>query len=205
MSADGRRLVLASTARHRAALLARLGLPFDTARPAFDEEAAPAHGTPAEVARRFAEGKARSIRQAGALVVGADQTAEVDGARLAKPERLDEVAEQLRRLAGRTHSLHSAVAVYDVDADRVEVDVARVDLTMRPLTEAQIAAYLERERPVGCVGGYFFEGLGVALFDAVEGGDESAVVGLPLLVTARLLRRFGVDPLARRAQGAVSR
>jgi septum formation protein len=190
-------IVLASTAKHRAALLARLRLPFETARPDFDEETASTEGAPADVARRFAEGKARSVRRPAALVVGADQTAEIDGESLAKPLTLDAVAAQLRRLAGRTHTLHSAVAVYDVDADRVEVDVADVELTMRPLTEAQIAAYLAVDHPVGSVGGYLYEGVGVALFDEVRGADDSAIVGLPLVVTARLLRRFGVDPLSR--------
>jgi septum formation protein len=188
-------IVLASTAKHRAALLTRLGLPFETARPDFDEEAADTRGTPAEVARRFAEGKARSLRRPGALVIGADQTAEIDGESLPKPLTLDAVAAQLRRLAGRTHVLHSAVAVYDVDADLVEVDVADVELAMRPLSEAQIAAYLTVDHPVGSVGGYLYEGVGVCLFDAVRGADDSTIVGLPLVATARLLRRFGVDPL----------
>ncbi len=189
-------IVLASTAKHRAALLSRLGVAFEAARPDFDEEAASAEGAPAEVARRFAEGKARSVRRPGALVIGADQTAELDGVSLPKPLTMDAVAAQLRQLAGRTHTLHSAVAVYDVDTDRMEADVAHVELTMRPLSEAQIAAYLSVDHPVGSVGGYLYEGVGVCLFDDVRGADDSAIVGLPLVVTARLLRRFGVDPLA---------
>jgi len=191
------RIVLASTSPYRRALLERLGLPFEAAAPEFAEAIAGPEPPPPEVARRFARGKAESLagRYPDALVVGSDQTLELAGRRLSKPPDLAGAVEQLLELAGREHSLHTAVAVVEAATGRVEEAAARVDLRVRPLTRAQAERYVARDQPRGSVGGYAFEGLGVCLFEEVRGPDESAIVGLPLVALCGLLRRFGVDPL----------
>lgn len=192
------RLVLCSTAAHRAALLSRLGLPFEVARPPFDETGA--EGRPAaEIALAYAAGKALSLAPAyrgpGDLLLAADQVTELDGEVLRKAESPEACAAQLARLSGRAHTLHAAVALLHPESGRLKTALAQVRLTMRPLSPAQIARYVEADRPLGSAGGYTFEGRGVALFERVEGSDDSAIVGLPLLETARLLREFGLDPL----------
>jgi septum formation protein len=189
------RLVLASTSPYRRSLLERLGLPFETASPEFDEVGAEGL-PPAEVAKRYAEGKARSLaeRYPDALVVGSDQVLDFEGRQLRKPADLGGAADQLLLLAGKTHSLHTAVAVLDTRRDALELEVARVDLTLLPLTRPQAERYVALDQPHGCVGGYTYEGRGVALFADVQGADESAVVGLPLILLCQLLRRHGLDP-----------
>lgn len=197
------RIVLASTSRYRKELVLRLGLDVETRAPDLDERAVEASmegRSTEEIALALALGKARSLAAAcpGALVVGADQIAEVDGERLHKPGTADRAKEQLHKLAGRTHRLVTAVAVVQAieSASREEsaVDVHR--LTMRPLAAPAIARYVERDQPLDCAGSYRIEGLGIALFDRVEGTDFTAIIGLPLTVVVTLLSRFGVDVLA---------
>jgi septum formation protein len=191
------RIVLASTSRFRRALLDRIGLVHDAVAPDFDEDHPPPLAPP-EIARAFAIGKAVSVVVNGeALVIGADQVLEHRGELLRKPGTLDEAAAQLERLAGDAHFLHTAVAVRDAASGRVESELVTVRLVVRRLDRDAIRRYVERDRPVGCVGGYTFEGLGACLFESVGGGDDSAIVGLPLLALTRLLLGFGVDPLDR--------
>jgi septum formation protein len=191
-------IVLCSTAAHRAALLRRLGLPFETARPDFDEHGLE-HLPAADLAAAYALGKARSLveryAEAGALLIGADQVPEIDGETLRKAETPEECAAQLAQLSGREHTLHTAVAVVDSVTGRAEVARTAVRLTMRLLSPAQIRRYVEADRPLGSAGGYTYEGLGVSLFADVRGQDDSAIVGLPLVAVVELLGRFGVDPL----------
>ncbi|WP_044987478.1 Maf family protein [Sorangium cellulosum] len=197
------RIVLASTSPFRRALLDRLGLAYEAARPAFDE-IAPEGLPPVACARAFAEGKALSLAAAheGALLIGADQALDLDGELLRKPASLDEAADQLGRLAGRVHALHTAVAVHAPPGlplapgePRTLAEVVTVELRVRPLDRAQIRRYVALDRPIGSAGGYLFEKHGPWLFDDVRHADETAIVGLPLVPLCRLLRRFGVDPL----------
>jgi MAF protein len=196
-----KRILLASTSPHRAALLRRLGLPFETASPSFDETETGGQAPP-DVALAFAEGKARSLAHLGltrdAFVVGADQVCALDGEILRKTESLEEAAAQLARLAGRTHTLYTGVYVLDPETGRGSAEIVTVNLTMRPLTDAQIHRYVDLDAPRGTCGGYLFEGRGAFLFDRVDstaGVDDSAIIGLPLLTLVGLLRRFGLDPL----------
>ncbi|AUX39368.1 septum formation inhibitor Maf [Sorangium cellulosum] len=197
------RVVLASTSPFRRALLDRLGLAYDAVPPVF-EEIAPPGLSPLACALLFAEGKALSLAHVhpGAVIVGADQALDVDGELLRKPATLDEAAEQLERLAGRVHALHTAVAVHAPPgltgvscAQRMVSEVVTVELRVRPLSRAQIRRYVELDRPIGSAGGYLFERHGAWLFDEVRHADETAIVGLPLVPLCRLLRGFGIDPL----------
>lgn len=209
------RLVLASTSRYRQALLQRvlepLGQTFDTARPEVDEDLSDAEQAlpVAERATILAVRKARAVAHRegyqGALVIGSDQICvDPDGVVLHKPQTEARALAQLARLSGRTHALVTAVAVLRVEAtDRGETLATAVDvhrLTMRPLGPDALARYVACDRPLDCAGSYRLESLGLALFDKIEAdpetADESAIVGLPLMKTLRLLReRFGWDPL----------
>ena len=195
-----RRLVLASTSPYRRALLERLGVPFEALAPSCDERAFVGLA-PLELARTLALDKARSIGTPGALVIGSDQVVDLDGEVLGKPGTVAGAVEQLRRLSGRSHRLVTAVAVHEPDSGRAEVDVDIHTLTMRHLERPAIERYVAHDRPLGCAGAYAIEARGVALFERVEAdpdtADDTAIVGLPLMKTLRLLRAFGYDVLDR--------
>ena len=194
----GSRLVLASTSAHRKALLSRLGLRFEAHAPAFEEVGAE-HLSPAEIALSYARGKALAVAGALAgqdvLVIGCDQVCELDGEILHKCLTEAEAQDQLERLQGRTHALHDGLFLYRTSTSESREALVTTRMTMRALDADQIAAYVDRDRPLYTCGGYTFEGTGVALFENIVGGDDSAIVGLPLMSLTRLLTDFGVDPL----------
>ncbi len=187
-------LILASTSRFRRALLDRLGLSYEIHAPDFEENA-PEGMAPRDIARSFAEGKARSI-PAGpdTWIIGGDQVTEVEGRILHKATTLDECRAQLNALSGKTHALHSAVVLWSPSTQRLFGETVTVQLTMHALDPAFIDRYVELDQPIGSAGGYLFEGRGIGLFDDVRGGDDSAIVGLPLMSLCRLLRQAGIDP-----------
>jgi septum formation protein len=192
-------LVLASRSAARMRLLADAGVVFRAEAADIDERAveaplAVAGASPAEVALHLAAAKALVVaaRHPGAMVVGADQTLDLDGERFDKPADVAAAAAQLRRLRGRTHALHSAVAcVRDGAVEWRHVETAR--LSMRAFTDAFLGGYLAAtgEAVTGTVGAYQLEGRGAQLFDRVE-GDHFTVLGLPLLPLFGFLRSAGV-------------
>lgn len=195
-----RPLVLASTSRYRQALLSRLGLPFDVQPPGVDETALPGEA-PAATACRLAEAKARAVasRYANALVLGSDQVANAEGVAIGKPGDHAAAAAQLRMLAGRTVVFHTAVALVDAQSGRCAVRLIDVATRFRALSDAAIEHYLQRERPYDCAGSIRSEGLGIALVEAIESDDPSALIGLPLITVIDLLRSEGVDVLGAEA------
>lgn len=192
-----RPLVLASTSRYRAALLDRLGLPYAVDGPGIDETARPGE-SPAAACVRLAEAKARAVagRHPDALVLGSDQIADCGGAHVGKPGTLERARAQLAALSGRTVVFHSGVALVDAATGRCAVERVDVRSTLRELSAREIDAYLARESPFDCAGSVRSEGLGIALFERIESDDPSALVGLPLIATCRLLAGAGVDVLA---------
>jgi septum formation protein len=191
------RLVLASTSRYRRELLERLRLPFEVDGPRIDET--PREGeAPAELAERLALAKARDVasRHAeDAVVVGSDQVAELDGRAIGKPGTHERARTQLRAMSGHSVVFHTAVAVVR-RASGFEAQV-RVPVTVRfrRLDEIAIERYLLLEQPYDCAGSAKCETLGIALLEAIESDDPTALVGLPLFRTCELLRRAGIDPL----------
>jgi septum formation protein len=186
------RLILASTSAYRRALLERLGLPFDTARP--DVEETPlSDETPQALAVRLARAKAEAVldpAQPDAWVIGSDQVAELDEEPLGKPGSTARAEAQLRAMSGREVRFLTAVCLAGPGGRRLEaLDVTTV--RFRPLSNGEIARYVERERPLDCAGSFKSEGLGITLFEAIENQDPTALVGLPLIATARLLREAG--------------
>jgi septum formation protein len=192
-----RSLVLASTSRYRKALLERLGLPFEIIAPAIDES--PSAGeAPAATALRLAQAKARAVatRLSHALVIGSDQVADLDGTHVGKPGNAASAMAQLRALSGRTVVFHTGVALCDAGSGRCRSALVDVASTFRVLSDAEIADYLRREQPFDCAGGVKSEGLGIALFERIESGDPTALIGLPLIALLDLLRAEGVHVLA---------
>lgn len=194
---SGRALVLASTSPYRRELLARLGLDFTTAAPPVDETPHPGEA-PAMAALRLAEAKARSVadRFPDALVIGSDQIADCDGRHIGKPGSHAAAAVQLASLSGRTVTFHTGIALLDAASGQCQTALVDVRSTYRTLSAGEIEAYLVRERPYDCAGSVKAERLGIALFDAIESDDPTALIGLPLIRLGRMLRAAGVAVLA---------
>ncbi len=191
-----RQLILASTSRYRRELLERLALPFFVAAPGVDEAALPGE-TPAQTAVRLAEAKARAVaaRYPDALVIGSDQIADCSGEAIGKPGSRPRAVEQLRLLSGKTVIFHTAIALADAASGRCSTASVDVASTLRTLSTEEIDAYLDREEPYDCAGSVRSEGLGIALFDRIRSDDPTALIGLPLIALARMLRDEGVDVL----------
>jgi septum formation protein len=192
-----RRLILASTSPYRRDLLARLRLPFEIAAPGVDES--PLAGeAPAALAQRLALHKAQAVaaRHADAVVIGSDQVAELDGQALGKPGEHDRAVRQLRAMRTRDVRFHTAVAVVCRAAAFEQQALVTVRVHFRDLSDAEIEHYLRLEQPYDCAGSAKCETLGIALVDAIESDDPTALVGLPLIRTSAMLRAAGLDPLA---------
>lgn len=190
-------LYLASTSPYRASQLSRLGPAFRVEAPQVDE-ASIAGEAPAARALRLAHAKARAVsaRHPQAWVLGSDQVADCGGRIHDKPGDARRCREQLRASSGRAVAFHTAVVLQRHRPTAVHVHIDRTVVRFRTLATDEIARYVERDRPFDCAGGFRCEGLGVALIDAVETCDPSALVGLPLIWVAQALRAVGLDPLA---------
>lgn len=185
------RLVLASTSRYRAELLARFGLPFETVRPDVAESALPGE-PPASLALRLAAAKAQAVAamHPDAVVVGSDQVASCAGRVLGKPGTREAAIAQLQAMSGREVAFLTAVAVAGPDAP-VAHALDTTTVRFRALADDAIVRYVDAEQPLDCAGSFKSEGLGIALFEAIANDDPTALVGLPLIATARLLRARG--------------
>ena len=189
---ERRSLVLASTSPYRRTLLERLGVPFRTLAPRFDESSfSPAGKSPREVAEALALGKAKSIAQVepDAVVIGSDQLVAIDGRIFGKPGSIDRSIDQLQALAGRTHELYTALVVLQADRSFRHTDLTR--LRMRPLDRDEITRYVAHDRPLDCAGSYKLEERGIVLFNRIESEDHTAIMGLPLLRLTTILRGLG--------------
>jgi septum formation protein len=189
-------LILASTSRYRRELLERLRLAFDVMSPHVDE--LPRQGeSPAALAERLALAKAQAVAQQrpDAVVIGSDQVADLAGQPIGKPGNHERAVAQLRAMRGRTVVFQTAVAVVRSDKRYERVLLAPVTVRFRDLHDDEIEHYLRTETPYDCAGSAKCETLGIALLDAIESDDPTALIGLPLIRTARLLREAGLDPL----------
>lgn len=187
------KLVLASTSAYRRELLQRFGLPFEVARPDIDETPL-ADETPRATAERLAVEKAWAVaaRFPEALIIGSDQVAYMDTQRFDKPGTVERAVAQLQAMSGRTVIFHTALALLNTRTGHVQRDAVPTEVRFRPLGDDEIVRYVEKERPLDCAGSAKSEGLGITLLDALSGDDPNALVGLPLIALARMLRREGV-------------
>lgn len=194
--ADFPALILGSTSRYRAELLQRLRLPFQAVAPQVDETPQPSE-TPAALATRLALAKAHEVaaRHPRAVVIGSDQVADLDGQPVGKPGTHERAVAQLRAMRGRSVIFQTAVSVVRADTRFAQVLLAPVTVRFRQLSDGEIEHYLRTEEPYDCAGSAKCETLGIALLDAIESDDPTALVGLPLIRTCKLLREAGLDPL----------
>jgi MAF protein len=189
-------LILASSSPYRRALLEKLRVRFEVAVPDVDEAPRSGEG-PAELVRRLARAKAEAVaasREAPVLVIGSDQVASLDGAILTKPGSDARAREQLAACSGRAVRFHTGVALVDTRtaAPAVRVEEVPFDVVFRTLSADEIDRYVTADAPLDCAGSIRSEGFGVTLFERMEGTDPNALVGLPLIRVAALLREAGV-------------
>ena len=196
-------LILASTSRYRRELLERLRLPFEALPPHVDETPRPGE-TPKALARRLALAKAMVVAAArpDAVVIGSDQVADLDGEALGKPGTHERAVAQLRRMRGRRVCFQTAVAVVRAATGYARCELAPVQVSFRDLSDAEIETYLRLEQPYDCAGSAKCETLGITLLSAIDSDDPTALVGLPLIRTAAMLREAGLDPVLAHAHGA---
>ena len=188
-----RRIVLASTSRYRADLLRRLLADFEQAAPDTDET--PQAGeAPATRALRLAIAKATAVAAGfdDALVIGSDQVAALDGEILRKPGSVEVAREQLGASSGRIVHFHTALCLLETRHGRSQTHVDDTRVRFRELGSAEIERYVTRELPLDCAGSFKCEGLGISLFEEIDNRDPSALIGLPLIALARMLRQAGV-------------
>ena len=197
-SAQTRQLILGSTSRYRRELLARLNTPFTVVGPDVDETPAE-HEAPYALALRLALAKARAVAalHPEAVVIGSDQVADLNGTPLGKPGTHERAVLQLQRMRGQTVVFQTAVAVVCAATQFEEVDLAAVKVQFRDLIDAEIESYLRTEQPYDCAGSAKSEGLGIALLASIENDDPTALVGLPLIRTCRMLRAAGIELLGK--------
>lgn len=188
-----RALVLGSTSVYRRELLSRLRLPFAVEPPQVDET--PLAGeAPAALARRLAAAKAAAVARLhpAAVVIGSDQVADLEGEPLGKPGNHANAVAQLQKMSGRTVIFQTALTVMCQESGFAEHDLAPVRVRFRNLERDEIEAYLQAEQPYDCAGSARSEGLGIALLESIESDDPTALVGLPLIRTCRMLRAAGL-------------
>lgn len=187
------RIVLASTSRYRAELLRRLLPSFEQRAPGTDEIALPGEAPDARAARlAIAKATAAAGSIADALVIGSDQVAELDGQTLHKPGSAANARAQLAASSGRVVHFHTALCLLDTRSGRHQCHVDHTRVHFRALDSAEIERYVTREQPLDCAGSFKCEGLGISLFERIDNDDPSALIGLPLIALARMLRAAGV-------------
>ena len=192
-SALSRILVLGSTSPYRRELLQRLRIPFEVQRPEVDETPLP-HETPVALAQRLALTKAQAValRFPQAIVIGADQVADLNGEPLGKPGNHANAVAQLQRMRGQTVVFQTAVSVVCLATGFEQTELAQVKVQFRHVSDDAIEAYLQAEQPYDCAGSAKSEGLGIALLERIDNHDPTALVGLPLILTCRMLRAAGM-------------
>lgn len=189
------KIILGSSSRYRQELLSRLCLPFDVMVPDIDETALPGEA-PETTALRLAREKARaiSLRAPGALIIGSDQVATLDGEQIGKPGNHENALRQLQKMRGRRVIFHTALCVWDGTGSEPVVHTENVQtfVSFRDLPDRELDAYLRIEQPYDCAGSAKNEGLGIAIIEKIESSDPTALTGLPLIALTDMLRRCGV-------------
>lgn len=188
-------IVLASTSPFRQQLLKKLAIPFDTASPNFDETPLP-NEDPLELVKRLAIGKAQSCTaEKPSLIIGSDQVCVIDDDIIGKPLNRSKAIEQLSRQSGRKIQFYTGLAVYNTVTNKTTVKVDTFTVHFRSLSQKKIERYIDKEQPFYCAGSFMCEGLGIALFERLEGKDPNTLIGLPLIDLVDILEEQGVEIL----------
>jgi len=189
-----RPLILGSTSRYRRELVERLNLPFTTVSPDVDETPLPGEA-PGVLALRLALAKAHAVAELhpDAIVIGSDQVSDLNGQPMGKPLVHERAVLQLQSMRGQTVMFHTAVAVVCKATGFAQSDVAVIKTVFRDLTDDEIERYLRAEQPYDCAGSAKSEGLGISLLDAIHSDDPTALIGLPMIRTCRMVRAAGIQ------------
>lgn len=188
-----RQLILASTSPYRAELLGRLGLTFEQVAPDCDETPLPDE-TPADLVARLAIAKATSVARQypGAVIIGSDQVADLNGSILGKPHTPDKALAQLQRMSGKTVIFRTGYSVMDASGDQQFNGTALTEVCFRELNTAEIERYIAVDEPLDCAGAFRSEALGISLLQSMQADDPTSLIGLPLIRIAEALREFGM-------------
>ncbi|MDY0920654.1 nucleoside triphosphate pyrophosphatase [Leclercia sp. CFBP8987] len=189
-------LILASTSPYRRVLLGKLGLPFECAAPNVDESPQPGE-SPRHLVVRLAQEKAKSLaaRFPDHLIIGSDQVCVLDGMITGKPHTEENARQQLLKARGNIVTFYTGLALYNSSTGHLQTECEPFDVHFRHLSEQEIDDYVRKERPLNCAGSFKSEGLGIALFDKLDGRDPNTLVGLPLIALCQMLRREHYNPL----------
>jgi len=196
MTTSAPSLILGSTSKYRRELLSRLRIAFDCIPPEVDETAL-ANEAPRNLALRLALAKANAVAalQPDAVVIGSDQVADLNGEPLGKPGNFERAAAQLKAMRGQTVIFQTALAVVCKATGFEQVDISAVRVVFRDLSDDEITTYLLAEEPYDCAGSAKSEGLGIALLERIDSDDPTALVGLPLIRTAKMIAAAGIKIL----------
>ncbi|WP_298769464.1 nucleoside triphosphate pyrophosphatase [uncultured Shewanella sp.] len=189
-------VILASTSPYRQALLNKLNIPFTPYAPNIDETPFE-HETPQQLVRRLAEQKALSAQSTfkKGIVIGSDQVAVINGRIIGKPLSIHNAIEQLKQASGQAISFYTGLAIYNIETQTMDSIVEPFIVHFRSLSQQQIENYIHLEQPLHCAGSFKSEGLGIALFERLEGKDPNSLVGLPLISLIDLLAKHGIHCL----------
>lgn len=189
-----KKLILGSSSVFRKALLEKLGLEFECDSPDIDETPLK-NEHPRDMVARLALAKAQAIakRQPQALIIASDQCATLDNKIIGKPGEHAAAVQQLQDASGRSVTFYTSLCLYNSQNDEYELCVEPFHVHFRELNDSQIENYLQREQPYNCAGSFKSEGLGISLFDRLEGDDPNTLIGLPLIKLIRMLGKQGID------------
>ncbi|WP_409307123.1 Maf family protein [Pectobacterium sp. B1J-3] len=189
-------IVLASTSPYRRALLEKLAIPFVCAAPDIDESPHPGEDA-FTLVTRLAESKAQAlaIHYPNHLIIGSDQVCVLENTITGKPHNKANATRQLQQASGKCVSFFTGLALFNSAAQKMQSSVEPFDVHFRVLTETEISGYLDKEQPWNCAGSFKSEGLGIALFDRLDGRDPNALIGLPLIALLAMLKAEGINPL----------
>lgn len=184
-------LVLASTSIFRQQLLEKLAIPFVTAKPDCDETPL-LNETAEQLVTRLAVAKAKSCQLTQpSLVIGSDQVCVINNQIVGKPHTEEAAIEQLLSQSGKTIRFYTGLAVYNTETEEAQVTLDHFDVHFRQLSRSQVETYVQKEQPLYCAGSFKSEGLGIALFERLEGDDPNSLIGLPLIKLVSLLEQAG--------------
>ena len=189
-------LVLGSTSPFRREILQKLDIPFSTAAPDIDESPEDQE-KPQDLVQRLAELKARAVaaQYSEHLIIGSDQVAVIDGKILGKPGSHEKAVDQLQQASGQTVNFYTGLCLFNSASGAMQSDVVPFDVVFRTLTRSEIDNYLHKEKPYHCAGSFKSEGLGIALFERLQGDDPNTLIGLPLIRLISMLKNEGVDAI----------
>lgn len=189
-------LLLASTSPWRRMLLEKLSVPFECAAPEVDETPLPGESA-RQLVVRLAQAKAQALasRYPHHLIIGSDQVCVLNGEITGKPHTEENAHRQLRQASGTIVTFYTGLALYNSANGQLQTECEPFDVHFRHLSDREIEGYIRKENPLQCAGSFKSEGLGITLFERLEGRDPNSLVGLPLIALCQMLRREGFNPL----------